>query len=42
MSFIISFLNDIIKNFNYKDKFLELPYDFKRKITKINLESFGN
>lgn len=39
MSFIISFLNDIIKNFNYKDKFLELPYDFKGKITKINLES---
>lgn len=42
MSFIISFLNDIIKNFDHKDKFLELPYDFKGNITKINLEFLKN
>ena len=34
LSFIVSYLNDIIENFGYKKRFKKLDYEFKRKIKK--------
>ena len=39
LSFIVSFLNDILKNLNYKTKFLNLNYEFKMNIKKDFVES---
>ena len=39
LSFIVSFLNDILKNLNYKTKFLNLNYEFKMNIKKEFVES---
>ena len=39
LSFIVSFLNDILKNLNYKTKFLNLNYEFKINIKKEFVES---
>ena len=38
LTFIISFLNDILKVYNYKYKFLKLNYNFKKNINKTLLE----
>lgn len=40
LTFIISFLNDILKIYNYKYKFLKLNYDFKKSINKTLFEDF--
>ena len=39
LSFIISFLNDILKNLNYKKKFLKLDYKFKKNVKQNFVES---
>ena len=39
LSFIVSYLNDILKNLNYKKKFLKLNYKFKSNINKNFVDS---
>ena len=39
MSFIVSFLNIILKNLNYREKFLKLDYQFKRNVNKDFVEA---
>ena len=39
ITFIISFLNEILKDFNYDLQLCDLPYKFKRNITKINQQN---
>ena len=39
LSFIISFVNDILKNLNYKQRFLKLDYQFKKNINKKFFDS---
>ena len=39
ISFIISFINEILKNLNYKQRFLKLDYKFKRNVKKEFVES---
>ena len=39
LSFIVSFLNDILKNLNYNIQFLKLNYEFKMNIKKEFVES---
>lgn len=39
LSFIISFLNDILKHSNYRHEFLNLDYEFKKKVKKEFVES---
>ena len=39
LTFIISFLNDILKNLNYKKKFLKLDYKFKKNVKQTFVES---
>ena len=39
LTFIISFLNDIISNLNYKQRFLHLDHKFKRNVKKEFFES---
>ena len=34
LSFIVNYLNDILKNLKYKQKFLNLDYNFKRNVKK--------
>ena len=38
LSFIISFLNDILKNLNYSHRFLKLDYEFKKNVNKSFVE----
>ena len=40
LTFIISFLNDILKIYNFKYKFLKLNYNFKKSINKTFFEDF--
>lgn len=39
MSFIVSYLNNILKNLNYQQKFLKLDYKYKRNVNKKFVES---
>ena len=39
LSFIISFLNDILKHLNYKQRFYKLDYKYKRNINKEFVQS---
>lgn len=39
MSFIVSYLNNILKNLNYQQKFLKLDYKYKRNVNKNFVES---
>ena len=39
LSFIISFLNDILESLNYEQKFFKLDYEFKRNVKKDFVES---
>lgn len=39
LSFIISFINDILKQLEYKKHFCKLNYDFKQKLQKKETES---
>ena len=39
MSFIILFINDILKNLGYKERFYKLDYSFKQNIKKEFIES---
>ena len=39
LSFIISFLNDILKKLKYKQKFFKLNYEFKQNVKKEFVES---
>ena len=34
LTFIVKYLNDILKNLNYNQKFLNLDYDFKKNVKK--------
>ena len=38
MSFIVSFLNIILKNLNYRERFLKLDYQYKRNVNKDFVE----
>ena len=42
LTFIVSFVNDLLKNLNYKQRFKNLEYDFKIKIDKISTKSLKN
>lgn len=42
LSFIIYFLNDILKNFNYQHRFLKLDYEFKKQVKKNSVDSLKN
>lgn len=39
LSFIISFLNAILENLNYKQRFLKLDYNFKKNVNKNFVDS---
>ena len=39
LSFIVNYLNDILKNLKYKQKFFNLDYDFKSNINKEYVEN---
>ncbi len=39
MTFLISFINEILKNLNYNEKFLKLDYSIKKNINKDFFES---
>ena len=39
LTFIISFLNEILSFFKYDKKFLKLGYDFKKNVNKKNVEN---
>ena len=39
LSFIISFLNNILEILNYKQQFFKLDYEFKRNVKKNFVES---
>ena len=39
LSFIISFLNNILKNLNFKQQFLKLDYNFKKNVNNKFVES---
>ncbi len=39
MSFIVSFLNIILKSLNYKERFLKLDYQYKRNVNKDFVEA---
>ncbi len=38
LNFIIGFLNEILKNLNYKQRFLKLDYNFKKSVNKDFVE----
>ena len=38
LNFIILFLNEILKNLNYKQRFLKLDYDYKKTVNKDFVE----
>lgn len=42
ISFLLSFINEIIKNLNIKETFLKLDYQMKKEIKKKSLESLKN
>jgi hypothetical protein len=42
LSFVIDFLNEILSFLNYDKQFLKLGYDYKKDITKKNLEYLKN
>lgn len=42
ISFLLSFINEIIKNLNIKETFLKLDYQMKKEINKKSLESLKN
>ena len=42
ISFLLSFINEIIKNLNIKETFLKLDYQIKKEIKKKSLESLKN
>ena len=42
MTFIISFVNEILGYLNYKEKFLKLDYEFKKNVNKKFVESLKN
>ena len=39
ISFIVSFINEILKNLNYKQRFFKLDYKFKKNVKKEFVES---
>ena len=39
LSFIISYINDILKELNYKEQFLKIDYNFKKTINKDFMEN---
>lgn len=39
ISFIVAFINDILKNLNYSQRFFKLDYEVKKKVTKEYVES---
>ena len=39
ISFIVSYINDILKNLNYKERFYKIDYSFKQNINKQFVES---
>ena len=39
MTFIISFVNEILENLNYNQKFLKIDYEFKKNVNKDFFES---
>lgn len=39
MTFIISFVNEILGYLNYKEKFLKLDYEFKKNVNKTNIQN---
>lgn len=42
LTFIVSYLNDILKQLNYKQRFLKLKYNFKKKANKTAIKDIKN
>jgi hypothetical protein len=42
ISFIVYYINDILKQLNYKERFYNLSYSFKNRINKMILEDLKN
>ena len=38
LSFIISYINDILKNLNYNEQFLKIDYNYKKTINKEKIK----